>query len=131
MILDKAWWNTADRTRLVPEGHPEAAFLAYPRSTEIPDATAAKLGMLGEEAAAFPEVDELASHDPYRLALEVVELRAANADLAAKNAELAAMLADLESDPTDADADEAGAAQSGAKAKPAPANKARNPAANK
>lgn len=45
MILDKHWWNTEDG-RLVPDGHPGARILAYPRLTEIPDATARQLGIL-------------------------------------------------------------------------------------
>lgn len=51
MILDKHWWRTTD-ARLVPDGHPDAAFLAYPRGQEIPDATARQLGILEPEAKA-------------------------------------------------------------------------------
>lgn len=51
MILDKHWWKTED-DRLVPDGDPDARFLAYPKHTEIPDATARKLGILRDEEPA-------------------------------------------------------------------------------
>lgn len=50
MILDRHWWRTADG-RLVPDGHPDAAVLAYPRHTEIPDDVARKLGIAAEPEA--------------------------------------------------------------------------------
>lgn len=37
-------WRTTDK-RLVPHGHPEAAFLAYPLGTELADADADRLGV--------------------------------------------------------------------------------------
>lgn len=48
MILDKHWWRTEDG-RLVPDGDPAAAILAYPRGMEIPDATARELGIVNDE----------------------------------------------------------------------------------
>lgn len=51
MILDRHWWKTGDG-RLVPDGDPDAAFLAYPAGMEIPDATARQLGILVDEAKA-------------------------------------------------------------------------------
>ena len=48
MILDRHWWKTEDG-RLVPDGDPDAAILAYPRYTEIPDATARQLGILADD----------------------------------------------------------------------------------
>ncbi len=48
MILDKHVWRTDD-DRLVWDGDLDAAFLAYPRLTEIPDATARQLGLLGAD----------------------------------------------------------------------------------
>ena len=45
MILDRHWWKTTDG-RLVPDGDPAAEILAYPRYTEIPDATAERLGIV-------------------------------------------------------------------------------------
>lgn len=53
MILDRHWWHTVDG-RLVPDGDPEAAILAYPRFTEIPDATAEKLGITADGSKAKP-----------------------------------------------------------------------------
>ncbi len=53
MILDKHWWRTVDG-RLVPDGDPDARFLAYPAKHEIPDRVAIQLGMLEPE----PEPDE-------------------------------------------------------------------------
>jgi hypothetical protein len=48
MILDRHWWKT-ENGRLVPDGDPDARFLAYPRLMEIPDATARQLGILDDE----------------------------------------------------------------------------------
>lgn len=50
MILDKHWWRTDD-DRLVPDGDPDARILAYPRYTEIPDATAARLGITNDDTS--------------------------------------------------------------------------------
>jgi hypothetical protein len=56
MILDKHYWWTADRTRVVPDGDPEAAFLAFAKGHEVADTLARSYGMLRddqpEEAAA-------------------------------------------------------------------------------
>ncbi len=53
MILDRHWWRTEDG-RLVPDGDPDARFLAYPTGQEIPDATARQLGILDDEPKAKP-----------------------------------------------------------------------------
>lgn len=45
MILDKHWWRTRDG-RLVPDGDPGAATLAYPRGHEVPDHLARQIGLL-------------------------------------------------------------------------------------
>lgn len=37
MRADQRWWHTADRQRIVPDGHHEAAFLAYAVGDEMPD----------------------------------------------------------------------------------------------
>lgn len=44
MRIDRHWWRTNDG-RLVPDGHPEAALLAFPRGHEIPDLVAKKTGL--------------------------------------------------------------------------------------
>lgn len=79
MILDKHVWRTADQ-RLVWDGDPDAAILAYAKGTEIPDNTARKLGLLEGE----PGEAEVPTED---LAAEVEALRAENAELRAKLAE--------------------------------------------
>ncbi len=48
MILDKHWWKTEDGS-LVPDGDPAARILAYPKGMEIPDATAAQLGITADD----------------------------------------------------------------------------------
>ena len=41
------WWNS-DKSKLVETGDPDAAFLAYPAGTEIPDGEARKVGLVAE-----------------------------------------------------------------------------------
>jgi hypothetical protein len=43
------WWNST-RTRLVDTGDPEAAFLAYPRGTDVPDDEARRVGLTADSA---------------------------------------------------------------------------------
>lgn len=108
MILDKHVWRTTDSLdRLVWDGDPDAAILAYPKGTEIPDATARRLGLLDDGGPA----DE----PPADMAAELETLRAENAEL---RAELAAL-----SEATSADVD--------AKMAAGPANKARSKTADK
>jgi hypothetical protein len=66
MIVDKRLYRTADG-RLVGEGDPDAAFLAYPAGTEIPDTEAVKEGLLKKAAAkpadkAAPKPADKAAH---------------------------------------------------------------------
>jgi hypothetical protein len=49
MILDKHYWWTADRTRVVPDGDPEAAFLAFAKGHEVADMLARSYGMLRDD----------------------------------------------------------------------------------
>jgi hypothetical protein len=44
--VDRHYWWTADRSKLVPTGHPSAAFLAFTAGSEIPDAEAHRAGLL-------------------------------------------------------------------------------------
>lgn len=46
MIVVGRWYWTTEKARLVPEGDPDAAFLAYPDGTEIPDGEAERVGLL-------------------------------------------------------------------------------------
>lgn len=45
MIVKGRWFWTGDRKRLVLEGDPEAAFLAYPSGVEISDLEARRVGL--------------------------------------------------------------------------------------
>lgn len=49
MIIAKRLWRTTD-DRLVEDGHPDAAFLAYTAGQEVPDRLAAELGLPGAPA---------------------------------------------------------------------------------
>lgn len=61
MILDKSYWWNADRTRIVPDGHPDAAFLWLAKGHEVADMVARGYGILKDE----PEpVTEAAEADP-------------------------------------------------------------------
>ena len=56
---DKHLWRTAQGDRLVETGHPDAAFLAYPAGSDIPDDEAARYGLKSkpkpaDKAAAKP-----------------------------------------------------------------------------
>jgi hypothetical protein len=44
-IVQGRWYWTVDRSRLVPESDPAAAFLAYPHGEKIPDDEAVKVGL--------------------------------------------------------------------------------------
>jgi hypothetical protein len=46
VIVKRRLWHTADRERLVSDGDPAAAFLAYTPGQEVPDALAIELGLL-------------------------------------------------------------------------------------
>jgi hypothetical protein len=50
-VVRGRWYWTADKSRLVGEGDPEAAFLAYPAGTEIPDGEAKRVGLPAGAAA--------------------------------------------------------------------------------
>jgi hypothetical protein len=45
IVVPGRWYWTNDRADLVPEGHPDAAFLAYPAGEEIPDEEARLSGL--------------------------------------------------------------------------------------
>jgi hypothetical protein len=47
------WW-TADRSRLVPTGDPDAAVLAYTAGDEVADSEAARVGLVPAKATAKP-----------------------------------------------------------------------------
>jgi hypothetical protein len=57
MKLTQSWWHNAEKNKLVPEGHPDAAFLAYPAGHEVNDDVARHLGMLVDPE---PEGDDKA-----------------------------------------------------------------------
>lgn len=57
---DKHLWRTARGDRLVETGHPEAAVLAYPAGTEIPDSEAAKHGLKATSKPADKAVEKAA-----------------------------------------------------------------------
>jgi hypothetical protein len=44
-VVQGRWCWTADKSRLVPDGDPDAAFLAYPAGTEIPESEASRVGL--------------------------------------------------------------------------------------
>lgn len=51
---ERLWW-TADQSRVVPDGHPDAAFLLCSPGDEIPLAVAQSVGATGDsEAEAAP-----------------------------------------------------------------------------
>lgn len=52
MIVKGRWFWTGDRTRLVPESDPAAAFLAYPSGVEISDEEARRVGLQQEPVTA-------------------------------------------------------------------------------
>lgn len=67
MILDKHWWWTNDKAAVVPDGHPDAAFLAFARGHELADALARKYGILEDpepEAKAKPAPANKAKAQP-------------------------------------------------------------------
>ncbi len=120
MIIDQHWWKTADG-RLVPDGDPGAAVLAYPRHTEIPDATAARLGIeLGAmPAARVPDV-------PPDVLAEIEALKVENARLQADNESLRVELDAVRQE--SAEAPPKAADKSGDKAASPLPNKGRRPA---
>ena len=46
-ILTEKLWYTADKSPVVPDGHPDAAFLLGTAGYDIPDAEAERLGLKG------------------------------------------------------------------------------------
>lgn len=52
MELDRRLWLNADRTKVVEDGDPEAAFLLGNEGTEIPDDEAKRLGVKAKSASA-------------------------------------------------------------------------------
>jgi hypothetical protein len=50
--VEGRWYWTAARDRLVAEGDPEAAFLAYPAGTVIPEREARQVGLKQRAPAA-------------------------------------------------------------------------------
>lgn len=55
----RLYW-VADRSRLVPHGDPEAAFLAFPAGTELSDEEARRFGLLtADEKARVPAGNKL------------------------------------------------------------------------
>lgn len=60
MILDRHWWRTADG-RLVPDGDPDAAILAYPHGHEIPDHLAEKVGLAAAVKQAAQPANKMAA----------------------------------------------------------------------
>lgn len=62
MILDKHYWWTADRTKVVPDGHPDAAFLAWAKGHEVADPVARQYGILTDEAETA-EAETDAAHE--------------------------------------------------------------------
>lgn len=58
--IDRRLYLTADRSRAVEEGDPEAATLLCPAGGEVPHATAARYGLLAEsqpEPTSAPEAE--------------------------------------------------------------------------
>jgi len=74
MILDKHWWWTADRKRVVPDGHPDASFLAFARGHELGDAVARTYGILREAV----DQDEAAAESGGELPQEKAKAAPAN-----------------------------------------------------
>lgn len=62
---DKRLYVTADRSRLVAEGDPAAAFLLVGAGGEIPEAEARRYGLLAEPESA-PEKAKPKAHDKAR-----------------------------------------------------------------
>lgn len=70
MILDRHWWRTRDG-RLVPDGDPDARFLAFPRGHDVPELIAEKTGLaaavkrhVGDAKQAAPQEDKMAGRPP-------------------------------------------------------------------
>lgn len=57
--LERHKWWTADRTRLVDTGDPDAAFLAYPGGTELAETEARRVGLLAAPARPVVEVERV------------------------------------------------------------------------
>ena len=58
MKLDRKLWLTEDRSRVVEDGDPEAAFLLGTAGKEIPDDEAERLGLTSRPAAKKAEATE-------------------------------------------------------------------------
>lgn len=58
MILDKHWWWTNERESIVPDGHPDAAFLAFAKGHELADNLARNYGI------PIPGEDDIDDADP-------------------------------------------------------------------
>lgn len=54
MIVEGRWCWTADHKRLVLEGDPDAAFLAYPSGEWVSDEEAHRVGLIKPEPVAVP-----------------------------------------------------------------------------
>lgn len=52
MKLDRKLWLTADKSKVVEDGSPDAAFLLGTEGTEVPDAEAERLGVKAKSAPA-------------------------------------------------------------------------------
>ncbi|MCI2421505.1 hypothetical protein MOQ72_29130 [Saccharopolyspora sp. K220] len=55
--VDAKLWLTADRDRLVPDGHPDAAFLYCTPGMQVPRDEAERYGLLGGTPTAEPEAE--------------------------------------------------------------------------
>jgi hypothetical protein len=53
-VVGHKWW-TADRTRLVDTGDPDAAFLAFPAGTDLAESEARRVGLLAAGPGAVAE----------------------------------------------------------------------------
>jgi hypothetical protein len=61
--VDRHVWRTEDG-RLVPDGDPDAAFLAYPAGTEFSDEEAARIGLTKSLSGHTSQLDTKAAAKP-------------------------------------------------------------------
>lgn len=67
-VADRRLWLTADRGRLVPDGHPEAAFLFCTVGTAVPAEEARRFGLMDEAKAAAPPDNKAEAPPPNKAA---------------------------------------------------------------
>lgn len=84
LVTEHKWWN-ADKTVLLPNGHPDAAFLAYPAGTDLAESEAIRLGLLAAPPPVVVEARDIEDVEPkVRRATPANKLGSAPANKAGK-----------------------------------------------